>query len=139
MVLGFDLEAEKTVKKEVFGEEGEPELDMSDTITVNGLQDGSSKSSEKVEVEDAELPKPKGKSAVIRLVVGKKRKVEEEKVAELDVVQDEGKEEKVVADGAMILESQGKTEAPKRAARKKRKWLKKGEGEFPFLRYTVGR
>ena len=127
------------MEKEVFGEEGEPELDMSDTLTVNGLGDGSSKSSEKLEVEDAELPKPKAKGAVIRLVVGKKRKVEEEKVAELDVVQDEGKVEKAVADEAMILEGQGKTEAPKRAARKKRKWLKKGEGEFPALRFTVGR
>ncbi len=92
-------------------EEGEPELDISDTITVNG-NDASSASPEKPEVEEAPKKEP-----VIRLVVGEKRKPPAQEEEKAD-------EEKIE------LEDDVKGDGGKRAVRKKRKWLKKGEGEL---------
>ena len=91
-------------------EEGDPELDIdiSDTITVNGHD--SSTASEKPDVEG-----PPREDPVIRLTVGKKRKspVKDEETAG---VEKQEMDDDVKGDGS------------KRAPRKKRKWLKKGEG-----------
>jgi hypothetical protein len=106
-----DPEPEEKVEQEILEEEGELELDISDTITVNG-HEVSSIGSEKLDVEDAAKPDP-----VIRLVMGQKRKPE--------VVQED---EKVDVE-KMEMDDEAKGDESKRAPRKKRKWLKKGEGK----------
>lgn len=111
--------AEKQLQIKGFEEEGEPELDISDTITVNGHEASSAsseKASEKPEVEEAPC-----QNTVVLLAIGKKRKP-----PPVD-------EEEKLDDERMEVEDDLKGDGAKRMGRKKRKWLKKGEGAYPCL------
>jgi len=101
------------VEEALLEEEGEPEIDVdiSDTLTINGF-DMSSIASEKPDLDD----NISREEPAIRLVFGKKRN-------------SPGLDDERAEEEKQEMEDDVKGDGGKRAPRKKRKWLKKGEGK----------